>query len=481
MSASTERKNRQAARAAGTDKKVQAAQEAADKARKSKRKWIIGTVAVLLCIALVLFFSSPLFYRITTAETIGGKSFSPAEINYYKASMGYSSYVELFGEEAARASLDRNLTELAAQLDYAEEQGLSLSSVEKDALAKNADAQMDLFADYAEQNGVSTTTYMSAVFGSGVNGRLIRSIFETNGLAQKAYFHKFCSLQYSEEELDAYYENPEDADRLSYAVFFVASNENRTALEARAAAQAVFENYQYGKDDGEPLEVLNDVLAEEIPGSAAQPFTDRAPSTVDAAYRDWITAPERSEGELGVIEQADGSGVYLLLFLGRSDNSEPVVAVRSILITAEADENGEYTDEAKEAARTRAEELLAAWEAGDKTEADFATMAYILSEDSNTSANGGLHSSMAADQLAQLIGQEAEDFCFAEERQPGDTLIVYSEGENGYRILFFVEKLPGRQAAARDALRGADMTAWSTEITAELTPAYHWAYRFVKK
>ena len=90
MSASTERKNRQAARAAGTDKKVQAAQEAAEKARKSKRKWIIGTVAVLLCIALVLFFSSSLFYRISTAETIGGKSFSPAEINYYKASINYN-------------------------------------------------------------------------------------------------------------------------------------------------------------------------------------------------------------------------------------------------------------------------------------------------------------------------------------------------------------------------------------------------------
>ena len=54
MSASTERKNRAAAIAAGTDKKTLAAREAEEKARKSKRKWIIGTVAVVLCIALVL-------------------------------------------------------------------------------------------------------------------------------------------------------------------------------------------------------------------------------------------------------------------------------------------------------------------------------------------------------------------------------------------------------------------------------------------
>ena len=69
MSASTERKNRAAARAAGTDKKQLAAQEAELKARKSKRRWVIGTIAVVLCIALVLFLSSPLMYRITTAET----------------------------------------------------------------------------------------------------------------------------------------------------------------------------------------------------------------------------------------------------------------------------------------------------------------------------------------------------------------------------------------------------------------------------
>ena len=79
--------------------------------------------------------------------------------------------------------------------------------------------------------------------------------------------------------------------------------------------------------------------------------------------------------------------------------------------------------------------------------------------------------------------EEFDAFCFAEGRQYGDTAIVYGESDAyaGYHIMFFVEKLPGRQAAARDALRTADMTAWSTEITAELTPEYHWAYRFVKK
>jgi parvulin-like peptidyl-prolyl isomerase len=479
MSASTERKNRLAARAAGTDKKQLAAQEAAEKSRKTRRKWIIGTVAVVLCIALVLFLSSPVFYRITKAETVGSKTFSPAEVNYYKASSGYSTYTAYFGEETARAMLERNLAEISAQLDYAKEQGLSLSTVEKDEISQRAGQQMDQFADIAKENGVSTSTYMSYVFGSGVNERLIRSIMEDSVLAQKGWFHRYCGLQYSAEELDAYYANPEDADSFDYAVFFVAANEERTALEARAAAQAVWMSYQDGKDEGEPLEVLNDILAEELPGSAAQPFTGRAAGSVDEAYRAWITDPARTEGELGTVEQTDGSGVYLLLFLGRSDNTEPVVAVRHILIKAEADENGAYSDEAKDAARERAEELLAAWEAGDKTEADFALMAYLFSEDSGSSGNGGLYSNVTPGQMVE----EFDAFCFAEGRQYGDTAIVYGESGAyaGYHIMFYVESLPARQATARDALRSEAMTAWTTEITAELTPEYHWAYKLVKK
>ena len=51
MSASTERKNRQAARAAGTDKKMLAAQEAAKQKKKSQLRWTLGTIAVVLLIA----------------------------------------------------------------------------------------------------------------------------------------------------------------------------------------------------------------------------------------------------------------------------------------------------------------------------------------------------------------------------------------------------------------------------------------------
>ena len=73
MSASTERKNRIAAREAGTDKKTLAAQEEAKKQAVSRRKWTWGTIGVIVLIAAILLLNSGLMYTTTTALTADGK------------------------------------------------------------------------------------------------------------------------------------------------------------------------------------------------------------------------------------------------------------------------------------------------------------------------------------------------------------------------------------------------------------------------
>lgn len=78
MSASTEKKNRQAAREAGTDKKTLAAQAEAKKKARSKLRWTLGTIGVVILIAAILFLNSSFLYTGTTALTIGGEGFSPA-------------------------------------------------------------------------------------------------------------------------------------------------------------------------------------------------------------------------------------------------------------------------------------------------------------------------------------------------------------------------------------------------------------------
>ena len=486
MSASTERKNRAAAIAAGTDKKTLAAKEAEEKARKSKRKWIIGSIAVILCIALVLFLSSPIMYRITTAETVGGQNYSPAEINYFRATSksslsgyGYDTMVNYFGQETADQLLENDvnskLIRNTALLNYAKEQGISLSAAEKKAAAEATKTQMQYLRDGAKTNGVSLSTYMSYIFGAGVNENVIRGIMEENSLTSKAMFSKFLEMSYSPEELTAFYEDPVDGDLFSYATYLVTAEEGADPAEAKTAAEALVAGFQDGYDgETDLITAFNDLLAEDFPEASATERTNILGSDLEADLRDWLVAGERQPGDVTAVEAENGWTV--VLFREHSDNSQDTVSVRHILIMAEADENGVYTDEAKDAAKAKAEEILAAFQAGEQSEAEFAVLASLYSEDSGSSGAGGLYTGIEPGQMVP----EFDEFCFADHNY-GDTGIVYGDngGYAGYHIMFYVGRMSARDANALDNLRGDAMNDWLTELTAGMERSTRWAYKFV--
>ncbi len=493
MSASTERKNRAAARAAGTDKKMLAAQEAEQKARKSKRKWTVGVVAVILFIALVLVLSSPMMYRITTAETVCGVDYSPAEVKYIRGSSkmslagyGYDAIASTYGIDLADQLLENDvnskLLRNSALVQYAKEQGISLDSAEQNATREAAKTQMDYLRGAAQTNGVSLSTVMSYYFGAGVNESVIRSCMNGSNLAGKASFTKYCQLQYSPEELAAYYEDPADADLFSYTSFLVKAEEGADPAEAKTAAEALVMGFTDLNDgEVEPQVLFSDLVAEEYPDQAPTPRSGVTGAQLDETLRGWLTDPARKSGDITALEAADGSGWNVVLFLERSENTEEVVAVRHILVKAEATEDGVYTDEAKAAAKEKAEKILADFQSGDQSEASFALYALLYSEDTGSSENGGLYSTVTAGQTVE----EFDKFCFADHAY-GDTAIVYGETGNpeiggyaGYHVMFYVEKLPARDAAARDALRSSDMNEWLASLTEAVEPVYHWAYKLV--
>ena len=486
MSASTERKNRAAAIAAGTDKKTLAAKEAEEKARKSKRKWIIGSIAVILCIALVLFLSSPIMYRITTAETVGGQNYSPAEINYFRATSksslggyGYDTMANYFGQETADQLLENDvnskLIRNTALMNYAKEQGISLSAAEKKAAAEATKTQMQYLRDGAKTNGVSLSTYMSYIFGAGVNENVIRGIMEENSLTSKAMFSKFLEMSYSPEELTAFYEDPVDGDLFSYATYLVTAEEGADPAEAKTAAEALVDSFRDGYDgETDLITAFNDLLAEDFPEASATERTNILGSDLEADLRDWLVAGERQPGDVTAVEAENGWTV--VLFREHSDNSQDTVSVRHILIMAEADENGVYTDEAKAAAKAKAEEILAAFQAGEQSEAEFAVLASLYSEDSGSSGAGGLYTGIEPGQMVP----EFDEFCFADHNY-GDTGIVYGDngGYAGYHIMFYVGRMSARDANALDNLRGDAMNDWLTELTAGMERSTRWAYKFV--
>ena len=446
----------------------------------------IGAYAFLDC--------SPALYRNTVAVTIGEKDFSPARIGYIRANarismnlggytLDYDTVAQYFGQEMANQILEDTVSGRmlrdAVLLQYAEENGISLSPYEEQLAADSAAAQIKAIEEAAAYYQVSPSVYMGAVFGPGADEDLIRTALEEDALADKALFSAYTALRFGEEELNAYYTDPSEGDLYSYAFFLVQTDQVGGAAEARSAAEAVVMSFTDCYDgEVEPETALTDILAEEFPGETPTLRSTVLGSSLEESFRPWLTENGRSNGDVTAIEAPEGSGWYVLLFLARTDNTEPAAAVHHILIKAEADENGVYTDEAKAAARAEAEEILSAFNQTDKSEASFASLASLLSEDHGSSSNGGLYSSVMQGQMVP----EFDAFCFAEHAY-GDTAIVYGEnsGYAGYHVMFFVERLPARDAIARDALRSAAMADWSAELTEGIVPVVHWAVLLQKE
>ncbi len=146
----------------------------------------------------------------------------------------------------------------------------------------------------------------------------------------------------------------------------------------------------------------------------------------------------------------------------------PTIAVRHILVKAEADDEGKYTDEAKEAARARAEEILAEWQGGEATEESFAALAEQYSEDGGSNTNGGLYDSVSQGQMVK----EFDEFCFDAGRAPGDTGIVYGESGSyaGYHVMYFVGE--GSLEEGRNTILQAQMNTKLDELTAPYEVTY---------
>ena len=113
-----------------------------------------------------------------------------------------------------------------------------------------------------------------------------------------------------------------------------------------------------------------------------------------------------------------------------------MVNVRHILIKAEADEDGSYSDDARAAAKEKAEAILAEYEAGDKTEESFAALAETYSDDGGSNTNGGLYEDVYKDEMVA----EFNDWCFDPSRKAGDTGLIFVDNEDyyvGYHIMYF--------------------------------------------
>lgn len=373
MSASTEKKNRIAARQAGTDKKAIAAKEAAEKTAKERKKLMWACIGIVVAIVLVLLLNSKGLYTNTTAVVAGGEKYSPAEMNIYYGQQ-YNTYASLYSsygldtsylvnmKDELKEGAIESLKQTIGLQKYAAENGIELTEEEKTAI----DEDLAALEESVKEGGYSgLKQYFSMAYGKGNNEDTVREYSLLNTLASKVY--------------------------------------NQVLEETTAA-------------------VTDEEVMEQYPG----------------------------------------------------------VNVRHILVKAVAGEDGTYSDEAKAEAQAKAEEILAEFEAGDKTEESFAALAEQYSEDDGSNTNGGLYENVLAGQMVT----EFNDFCFAEGRQAGDTGIVY--GDNGYycgyHVMYFSgEGDPATNETGRSEIASVKMSDWLQGLADGVEVKEKFFYRLVGK
>ncbi len=507
MSASTEKKNRRSAREAGTDKKTLAAQEEAKKKAKSQLRWTLGTIAVVVLIVAVIFLNSSLLYTITPAVSVAGESYSAAEVSYYFGTSFYTwanqygSYASIFGLDTSGGIygldsqscpmlengswrdyfLDSALAQISqtqALCAYAADNGIALTEDEQAEVQE----QIASTEDYARSLGYSGAgKFLASNYGRGVTLSMAEDFALRAELASKTLNTVQDSLQYSDQELEDYYQSLNgESDVFDFIYYYDAADTVETQNEdgetvneateetiaaSKALAEDIMASYEElvaASEDAEPdyAALFEEAVAANVEdGTATHPTTYTGSSLGD--YKDFLMDAQRKAGDVTAVENTNADGWYTVVFLGRDDNHYPTAKVRHILVMAEASEDGTYSDEAKEAAKTRAEEILAEWKAGEATEESFAALAEEYSEDTGSNTNGGLYEDIYKGQMVE----EFDEFCFAG-HEPGDTAVVYGEssGYAGYHVIYYVGEGPDySDVIARNDLVSQDMQSWLDE------------------
>ena len=519
MSASQEKKKRISGGREEAEKlAAQQAEEARKKSLKKVRNIIIAVIVVLV-IAAIFIINSNLFYTGMTAVEVGGTRYTAAETNYIYRTI-YSNYVQQLSEAAQQNGMDAEtytklmgldtskplseqlcpygetenetwedffrtetlvaLRKLTMHKDKADAEGFKLT----DEQIEELDSDLVMFDYYASMSGfASLDQYFAAQFGKGVTMDTVRKMAQLSELSAKYAQNKQDSFTYSDEELDAWYaEHRDEYDVISYRQTFVSTSSTAESTEeekAEAMNDAKLKAEQLlaiATDEAtfESLAAGNEMRVENPEPSGRSHALGK---NLNSSYKDWLLDAARKPGDMTVLES--GSGCYVLYFVGREDNSYALKQVRHILVKAEADDSGVYTDEAKEAAKTKAQEYLDEWKAGEATEESFAELAKLYSEDTGSSQNGGLY-----DQVVRYsYVQEFEDFAFDESRKTGDTGIVYGESASyaGYHVMYFVGEGERYDHFIADSeLRSAAAEAWEAEALSDYLAATGYSFRYVK-
>ena len=431
------------------------------------------------------------------ASLLGLDVSKPLDEQFYNEAED-ETWADYFLEQATLSAQN-----MYALYNDAQATGFTLSDEAKAYLDATIEASIDNFDLIAAARGFSSAdSYISAVYGEGCNKDTFSHYVEVQITASEYAAAKNASLTYDDAAIRAEDDkDPSVYSSYTYNSYYLANsrfyeggtedeNGNKTySDEEKEAGRVAAEAAANSLLTATTVEELDAAIAAlPINADATSAASTRQENTqyanVPALLREWVTG-ERAAGDIVVIpnesvshNHEDGeecteendtttvSGYYVVLFESMDKNLTNLVDVRHILVSFEGGTTDSttgavtYSDKEKAAAKTKAEEILAAFNAGEKTEEAFGALATEKTTDSGSKATGGLYEEVYPGQMVPAFN----DWCFDSARKTGDTGIV--ETEYGYHVMYFVDtcETTFRDLMIESTLRNNELSAWETAL-----------------
>lgn len=405
---------------------------------------------------------------ITNSELPGASmKMSPADLNVEFGNLTMQVQLGYAFTDEAQDVLDRSSTGgertvrddltdmLLEQMKTTYAMVLAMNNDDTFVLSEEKQAELDETIDSfekdlargAQEQGVGVGVILGSYFGPGASSSRYMNFVRQSLLLQEYNQHLADTTEVSAAEIEEYKaENAAELKNYDYSYYMFRlpeiedDEEDRTDAEYDAAmlelaedANAALELYRSGEKE------FAEAMAEyEEDESRVETLLENPDSVnlklqgdrLSATYKDWLIDEEREAGDTTVVE-SEGS-VIALAFHSAEIEDYNVYSVRHILIDNSSlgdDATGDDLDERLEA---RAKEILAEFEAGEKTEEAFADLAREYSSDLGSVENGGLYEDVPYGMMVSAF----QEWSLDDARKAGDTGIVKSS--HGQHIMYFV-------------------------------------------
>ena len=433
---------------------------------------VVIVVALVLVVAVWAVARFGVLQKTLTAITIRNSevpgaslTMSPADVNVefgnisVQAQLGYAFTDEIQDKLERASSGDRTLRDdlvdlTLDQLAPTYAMVLAMNNDDSFVLSDEKLAEIDKtvrdfevsMAENAQSQGIGVGKLLETYFGPGVTSQYYMKFVRQSLMLQEYNQHLADTTEVSADELKEYKEeNAADLKFYGYSSYTLSlpatdddeeltEDELKTALQELAAdASAALELYEKGEmtfaEAMAEAETDKDKLISLKKNPEDLDYL-KAGSSLASSSKSWLTDAERKAGDTTVIE--DTKSVTALAFHSAEFEDVYVYNVRHILIDSSAVSGEDGDPVSDDQIKARAEEILAEFEAGEKTEEAFAELAETYSSDTGSADNGGLYENVPYGSMVKPF----QDWSLDESRQTGDTGIVKTD--YGYHIMYFV-------------------------------------------